>query len=574
MDVSEVRTATPRRVGWLAGMDWPRALVLGVLLVVTGLLVAWPLLRLLGESVAGPAGLTLAYYLEFLGHPDLLETAWNTVVVAAGTTLMSGLIGVSMAWAVSRTTMPLRGMIRSLVTLTFSAPSFLGALAWVLLLGPRAGKLNVFLMDLFGLEKAPFDIFSPGGIIFVLTMFSFPLVFMPVAAALDNMDASLEDASRMLGASRWRTTAEVTVPLVVPAILSGSILVFIEAMVVFGPVAVLGMPVQYYTLATKMITLLRDPPRLELAAVLALPVILVLLALQVLQRKWLGRRRYTVMTGKVQRARPVDLGLPARWGLSAICLAVVFVSVVLPFGMLLQVSITKSLSRGLTWANLTLTDNYRYLFEQDVTLRALGHSLLLSAGAVLVALILSLLAAWMTERTATRGRGVLGLLFLTPYAFPGSALGIALILAFGGPPFRLAGTLTIMLIAYVIRVLPISFSYTRSGLLQVSPELEQAARMSGAGWLQSLRDVTLPLMRGGLLAAGMVQFVLLFRELGVSVFLYTGGNEVAAVAIYDFAQEAQFALMAALSMIVAVVNLVVVTAVHRWWGGGRFTSAS
>lgn len=554
----------------LATAEWLKWTVMGLLLALTGLLVVYPVGKLVAHSLQGPAGWTLAYYWEFVTTPELLSVLWNTLWVAAATTAVAVAIGVPLAWAVAGTNMPGRGAIRLLSALTLASPSFLGALAWVLLLGPRAGKLNLLLMDLFSLEQAPFNIFSAWGIVFVLAMFSYPLVFMPVAAALENMDVSLEDASRLLGAGTWRTVTQVTLPMVLPAILSGAILVFIEVMVIFGPPAVLGMPVQFYTLSTKMYTLMRLPPRLELAAVMSLPVILTLAGLLLVQRRWLGRRRFTLTTGKPVRPQPLRLGW-TRYLLSAFCLLVVFVAVVLPFGTLLQVSLQKSLGRPFGLDNFTLLGNYRYLFDQGIVLRALKHSLLLAAGAVLVALVLGVIAAWMVERARSRGRGVLPLVMLSPFAFPGSALGVALILAFGRPPWLLAGSLTIIFVAYVVRSLPVTFSYSRGTLVQISPDLEEACRTLGGSWFASVRDVTVPLMKDGLLAAAVVQFVLLFRELSTSVFLYTGGNEVTAVVIYDFAQEAQFTLMAAFSVIVAFINLGVVAAMRRWMAADRWS---
>lgn len=539
------------------------------LLAVAGLLVVYPVGTLVAQSLRGPSGWTLAYYAELLTDPDLVRVLWNTVWVATLTTAGSVAIGVSMGWAIGRTDMPLRGTVRTLSALTLASPSFLGALAWVLLLGPRAGKLNRLLMDWLGLATAPFDIFSPWGVVFVLTLFSYPLVLLPVAAALENMDPALEDASRVLGAGGPRTTWQITLPLVLPATLSGAILVFIEAMVIFGPVAVLGAPVGFHTLATKMLTLMRLPPRLELAAVMTLPIVLTLAGLLVLQRAWLGRRRFTVTTGKAERPRRARLGW-ARYPLAAACLLVLGLAVFLPFGTLLVVSVQKSLGRPLSAANFAPIANYRYLFDQSVVVRALWHSLALSASAVVAALLLGILAAWMVERLRSWSCAILPLLMLAPFAFPGAALGIALILAFGGPPFGLAGTLTILFLAYVVRSLPVTFSYARSALTQLAPDLEEASRTLGATWARSLRDVTVPLIRDGVLAAAVIQFVLLFRELGTSVFLYTGGNEVTAVVIYDFAQEAQFTLVAAFSVIVAAVNLGVLVAVRRWLAVDRW----
>ena len=559
-------------ISWrLRAADWVRVVVLGGLLLATAGLVVYPVGTLLAQSLQGPTGWTAAVYREFLHDPDLVRVLWNTVWVAGLTTCGSVAIGVGMAWAVARTDAPLRETLRTLSALTLASPSFLGALAWVLLLGPRAGTLNRLLVDWLGLEAAPFDIFSPWGIVFVLTLFSYPLVFFPVAAALEQLDASLEDASRVLGGGSLRTTWEVTLPLVAPAILSGGILVFVEAMVIFGPVAVLGAPVQFHTLPTKMLTLTRLPPRLDLAAAMTVPLVLTLAVLLLVQRAWLGRRRFTVTGGKAERPRRVRLGA-GRYGIAALGLGVIALAVFLPYGTLLAVSLQRSLGRPLSPTNFAGLDNYRYLFDQSVVARALWHSFWLSSAAVLAALALGTVGAWLVERARSRAWGLLPLCLLAPLAFPGAALGVALVLAFGGPPWRLAGSLTILFLAYVIRSLPVTFAYARSALTQLHPELEEASRTLGGTWLRAFRDVTVPLIRSGLFAAGVIQFVLCFRELGSSVFLYTGGNEVTAVVIYDFAQEAQFTLVAAFSVIVAAVNLGVVSVARRWLAFDRWAA--
>ena len=549
-------------------MEALKRLILALLIGGSAFLIVYPAGRLMLRTLIAPAGRVGAEnYIEFITESDLLITLWHSIYVALGTTILALILGLPMAWVVSRTNIPCKGLIRNLTVLTLASPSFLGALAWILLLGPRAGRLNLLFQELFNLEAPPFNIFSPEGMIFVLALFSYPLVFFAVSSALDNMDANLEDCARILGAGRVRTALTITLPAVLPAILAGAILVFVEALVIFGPPAVLGMPVGYYTLATKMYVVLQKiPPRVELSAVMAVPIIMTLAGLLILQRLYLGRRQYTILSG---RAAPQRVELHFwRYPLALFCLLVVALSIFVPFGTLFMVSLQKTFANPIGPENFAALANYRYLFQQSAVPRALSHSFILASGAVLIALALSVISSWVVERSKMRGVELLSLMMMSPLAFPGAALGVGLILAFAASPFNLSGTLAIILLAYVIRSLPLTFSYARASLKQVHPEMEEASRILGGGWLKSLYHITAPLMKGGLLAAGALTFVLLFRELGSSIFLYKGGNEVVAVVLYDLAMEANFALMSALSMVIAAVNLGVVLTARRFIGRG------
>lgn len=521
-----------------------------------GFLVLYPLGRLFAHSVASPAGtVTLAGYVEFLSNAALKEAFRNSVLVAGWTTIWCVAIGVPMAWLISRTDMPLGQLIRTLSVLTLASPSFLGALAWLLLLGPGAGKLNRLLVHVFGLASPPFNILSPEGIIFTLVLFHYPLVLLPVAAALANVSSDLESAARLAGATPWRAVRDVVVPLALPAILSGALLVFIESFVIFGPPAVLGMPVHFYTLPTRLLTLLNFPPRLDLAAVGSVPIVLLLVAGLVFQRLTLGAGQFTVIGGKGASVTRVKLG---KWKYPALaaCLMVIFLSVVLPWGTLLVSALQKVQGEPFSLANFAGADNFRYLFRQDIVARSLWNSFLLSVSGTVGAILMAMAGAWVVERLRPPAANLVTLTYQLPLAFPGVALGIALLLSFGGSPFYLGGTLVILFLAYVIRGLPTAYGYLRAALKQLDAGLEEAGRVFGGSWLRVLWETTFPLTRGTIAGAGALLFVLLFRELSTSIFLYTGGHEVTAVVIFDLAQEAQFPLMAAFSVLVAAINLI------------------
>lgn len=528
-------------------------------------LILYPLAWLFRESVVGDGGVGLGNYAEALGRPELIRAGLNSVWIAGASTIGALLLGLPMAYLVSRTDLPGRRLIRSVAVLTFAAPSYIAALGWILLLGPRGGLLTTWLRDLLGLERAPFTIFGPWGIVFVLALFSYPLILLPTASALDNMDAGLEQAAANLGAGRVTVLRRITLPLITPAVFAGSLLVFVNAFMVFGPVALLGSPVGFDTIPTAMLNLMRFPPRIDLAAVMGIPALAVLAVLLYLQRRVFGRRSYSIVSGKPGQRSTVRLGA-WRWPALAGCLAVLALSLGLPFGVLLLTSFRRAIGLPLGPDNLVLTDNYVRLLAQPDIVASFRNSLLLALLAVVASILFALLAAWLVERGTARARGLIPPTMLTPLAFQGAILGIALIIAYARPPFRLGGGLAILFLAYVILAVPLSFSYVQAGMKQLGPEVEEASRSLGASWPQTLRRITVPLLRSSILSVGLLNFVLLFRELETSVFLYTGTNKVAAVVLYNLASESLFQLMGAFSVVLLAINIGVVMLGQRLLG--------
>ena len=532
--------------------------------LITVFIVVIPLLALVWRSLALPeGGRGVQNYAEVLSRSDVIEAIGNSFLIGFGSTLGALIIAIPMAYLVSRTDLPGRGFFRSATVLTFAAPGFIAAMGWILLLGPQSGLINQYLFAPLGIPA--FNIFSLQGIIFVLSFFLYPLIFLPVSDALDNMDTRLEEAAESLGASRMQTLRQITLPLILPPIFSGSLLVFISAFLIFGPVALLGGPVGFQTIPTAMFQLMTFPPRIEYAAVLGLPVILVIAVLLYIQKKLYGRRRYTTVGGKPGMRRQVKLG-KGRLPFFLLGIGIFVVSIVLPFGVLVLTSFRKAIGLPLTLENMVLWDNYAALWEQESILRAFFNSLWIALGATILSLFIAFLAAWLVERTTWKGRRAVQPMMLAPLAFPGAILGIAMILAYSGGPFWLGGTLTIMFVAYLIRVVPQAFQYVQAGFKQVNAETEEAARSLGASWSETISRVTVPLLRGPLLSVGVLNFVILFRELDISIFLYTGANEVAPVILFNLATQSQFQVMGALAVVMLLVNLTVVLVARKIFG--------
>lgn len=499
-------------------------------------------------------------YAEVLARPQIWEAMLNSLILGVGSSVGCLAIAVPYAYLVSRTDLPMRRFFRSTAVLTFAAPGFVAAMGWILLFGPQSGLLNAYVLQPLGLPS--FNIFSMKGILLSLILFLYPLIFLPLVEALDTMDSRLEEAAQSLGASGTKVFLKVTLPLTTPALFSGTLLVFISAFTIFGPVALLGSPVGIDSIPTAMFGLMVSPPRIEYAAVLGLPVVLMLSLLLWCQHRIKSRRRYTTVTGKPGKAQQVKLGR-LRWPMWVFSMSIFVASIVLPFGVLILTSFRRAVGEPLSFDNLVLWDNYKALLEQETILMSFVNSIWIALAASIGAMALGYLAVWLKTRAGWSGAKVVQPLMLAPLAFPGAILGIAMLIAYSGGPLWLGGTLTIMVVAYMIRVIPQSFTYIDAGVEQINSETEEAARNLGAGWLQTIRRISIPLIRGPLLAVGLLNFVILFRELDISIFLYTGNNGVAPVILYNLAAESQFQVMGALSVVILAVNLAVVITATR-----------
>jgi len=314
---------------------------------------------------------------------------------------------------------------------------------------------------------------------------------------------------------------------------------------------------------------LASPPRYEMAASLATPILMITALLLWLEWLYLRRRRYVTIGGKVTRPEPVDLK-GWKYVLSGFSLFVLFLAVVLPAVTLLASSFVRFWGRGLTWGNVSLFQYKELLFgfAQRDLLIALKNSFILGLGAAILCIIFSFIMAWIVERTTIPGRNTLSFFNMSAMSFPAVALALGLIICYSSPPLALYGTLWILLVAYMIKGFPISFLFIRSSLKQISPELEEASRILGGSWLRSVKDVTVPLIKAGLFSTFLIIFILKFRDLPTSILLYTGGKEVIGVMIYQYADEAYYGIVAALSSCVLLFNLGIVYVARRVAGKG------
>ncbi len=529
------------------------------LAVVLVALVANPLLHLLSISFsdASDGGWTLRNYVAAFSSKRYLVAYGNSLLLGLCVALTCALLGVPMAWAVSRTDMPCKSLVRLLVLATFVTPPFLGATAWILLAGPNAGWINVGFKALFGVDWAPLNIYSFAGVVFVLAIYSFPYVFTFTTAALDNVSSEMEDAAGILGSGRLRTMRRITLPLVLPAILAASIVTYLDAVSIISSTIMVALPARINLIPLQLWEFFSYPLRVEVAAAYSIPMLLIAIAMFWAQKRLLGRKGYVSLTGKGGQRRPIALG-PWRWVLLAWCMLVLTLSIAAPYLVLLQGAFAKAWTKGLALTNLSLA-NFAYLFASyNEAPRAIVNTFLYSGLAATFAVALSLGIAYATTRRIVPGAGALSALAYTPAVVPGLILAIGFYASYAVPPFQLAGTGALLVIAFTTRFLPTSFASASSAMASVNQEMEEAARILGGSRLLALRRILAPLLKRSLAGAWLLVFILSAREVSSALFLYGPRSRTMSVYFFDLAENGRFEVLCALGVVLLATMLVFV----------------
>ena len=551
---STIAVAPPRR----RSFD-PLMLLWIVLAVALLFLVVNPLFRLVQLSLqdADTGAFTISNYLTAYGRPRYLQAMANSLQLGVWVTVLCLIIGVPLAWAVSRTDLPAKGVIRLLVLGAFVTPPYLGSIAWILLAGPNSGWLNRAWMAVTGAQEGLFNIYSFPGLAFNIAIYSFPYIFIFTTAALDVVSSEMEDAANILGAGTLRTTLRITLPMVLPAILAGAIVTFLEAIALFGTPALIAIPARFTVVTTQLLQFFSMPVRAEVAAAYAVPLLLITVALFGVQRLIIRRRGFVALTGKGGERRVMPLG-PWRWVMFAYAVLILLLSVVLPYTVLAQAALSKAWGRGLHWNNLTLHNFYYLLFQHETAGKSVINSFTYAAAAATIAIVLSLSIAYIVSRRLLPAAGALSFVAMAPFVVPGIVLAIAFYAAYAPPPLSLYGTALILILAFATRFLPIGYANADAAIRSINPEMEEAVRILGGGRLMAIRRVLAPLMQRSLIGAWLLVFIPATRELSTAMFLYGPKTRTMSVMLMDMSEEGNFESLAALGFMLLASTLLIV----------------
>lgn len=535
-----------------------------IILAIVAFLVVFqvfPLLYLIYRSFFTDGHFSLEGFKRIYSY-SLNWTCLKNTLITAGLSMVFGvLLAFPLAWLVGRTNLYGKKIFRTLFVTTYMVPPYVGAMAWLRLLNPSVGTLNVLIQNLLGLEKSPFNIYSIGGLVWVLTTFYYPYAFITISRAMEKMDPSLEEASRISGASPLKTVFTVTLPLMFPSIVAAALLVFVSAASCYGIPSIIGAPGQIYTVTTRIVDYVYIGSQEGLTDATNLAVFLMAIALIILyiSNFVIGKREYITVSGKSTRPNIVDLG---RWRIPVTILVSCFamIVVVIPFASVVATSFTVNMGKSLFEpGNLTL--KYWHVITSRKSILSSGrNSIIAAVWAASLGMIVCLIMAYLLKRTNAKGRKIPDFLITVGSGTPSVVIALALIMTMSGKfGINIYNTMLIMVIAYMIKYMLMGMRTVVSAFSQVSPSLEEAAQISGAKWLRRLKDVVFPLIVPSIVAGWFLIFMPCFYELTMSNLLYSNNTKTLGVELFLYqtyhSQQTASALASGILLAVIVLNI-------------------
>jgi len=531
------------------------ALVAVLILIV---LVVYPLYSLLLRAFISEGKLSLQNFHKVFITKDIYVALSHSIFVSTISTVFATIIGVTLAWIVSRTDIPYRKLIKTGLIMPFLIPPFISAIAWLQLIGP-AGYINSIYMAIKQTWNPLFVIYGKWAIILVMSLSGYPFVYLTTLTGLEKMNPSLEEAGQISGAGIFTVMKDITIPMMAPTIGAGAILVFVSRIANFGIPAVMGMSANYYVLTTKIYRLISQSFIVKDAQsiAIAMSIFLILIAVcgLLLVKIYLRGKEYIVISGKNVQPKFVNLG-KWRYVMFAIALSMIIITVVLPIIAILLTALTKAWGLLPVFSNWTL-NNFRYvLLDLDMSKRAIRNSFFLAISASIITTFIGATIAYMVVKVKVKGSQILDFISSIPYSIPGTVFALGMILAWNKSifgRFNIYNTIWIILISYIARYLAYSVRTISSSLMQIDNSLEEAARISGSTRIQSFRDIIIPLVKPSLFASWFLVFMPAFRELTISVLLWSTGNETIGVAVYNLQEGGNVTASSSLAIIMVIV---------------------
>lgn len=548
------------------------SLSMASLLLVVGFLVLTPLgLMILNSFQTARPGQPIVWgldgWVKAFTTPGIVKAMTNTFTLAITRQAIALVLGCFFAWLIARTDIPMKGFLEFFFWLSFFLPALPEAMGWILLLDPKYGLLNQGLASLGVVSQPLFNIYSFWGIVWAHLGGTVSVKVMLLTPAFRNLDAALEESSRISGASGWHTFFHIIVPVMMPAILVTTILGIIRSLEAFEIELLLGTPIGLQVYSTKIHELVTwEPPQFAPAMALSTMFLGILLLMVALQRRHIGKRSYATVTGRGFSIRPTQLG---RWRMPAFALVLSFALVVtvVPTVLLLTGTFMK-LFGFFNIADPWTLENWRATLGDPVLMRSLWNTLAIGLGSGVVGVLFYALIAYVVVRTRHRGRWLLDFLSWLPWSIPGILLGMALLWTFLQTKIFLPiyGTIYLLMIAMVIKSMPFGTQMIKSVLLQLGNDLEEASKVCGGTWLDTFRRVILPLTMPALITVGLVGFISAARDISTVVLLGSGKSRTLSLLMLDFAAGAEFEKATVVA--VMVVGLVVIAAlIARALGG-------
>lgn len=523
------------------------------------LFVIYPIGMLIVKSLFTGDSLDLSYFVKFFGKKYYWGALVNSFKVTVVSTLVSCFIGVPMAYLLRSVRIRGSQLLNILIVISYLSPPFIGAYAWIQLLG-RNGFLTRIINSLLGIQFK--GIYGFAGIVLVFSLQSFPLIYMYVSGAMKNLDNSLNEAAESLGCNAFQRVTKIIFPLVMPSLLAGMLLVFMRVFSDFGTPMIMGEG--YRTFPQMLYTQFMGEVGTNdgFAATMCIIVIIIALMFFFIQ-KFLGRKFTYSMTA----LKPMEAQEASGWRKVAGYLVVYLVTFVaaLPQLTVIVTSFIGTINGSLFTGEFTL-DNYRSIFSKG-NMGAIGNTYLFGLEAIVVVVVSGILISYLSVRKRSALTSTLDVLTMFPYIIPGSVLGISFIYAFNGAPFYLGGTALVMIISLSIRRMPYTIRSSTAIIGQISPSIEEASISLGASQVKTFLQITIPMMLPGVLSGAVMSWITLISELSSSVILHNSSTKTLTVAIYSEVIRSNFGNAAAYSTILTLTSIVSLLIFFKASGG-------
>lgn len=507
-------------------------------LLILGVIGLYPFIPLFLKTLFPPPTGEFAgkIFIDVLTQDATLMALKNSLIIGISVSFVGLIFSLPLAWLLTRTDLKGRSRWRTLFSLPYAIPSYIGGMAWIYLANPTTGLLNL------AAGSSWINIYSYAGLILAMSCHYYTYIFLGLLQAFDRLDPSLEEAARISGAKDFVVFRQITLPLVFPSIISGMLLVFLAATACFGLPAVIGTPARIYLMTTRIYTFQRlgSMNAIQYAGALSLLLLVFAILVLVINHYILQGRAFKTLGGKTARPSLMCLGKKNFFAQSllAVIYLVIFVLPLFAIGLAAFSDVPGILS----WANLGLSNVRNIFFSTEETPRALFNSFYLASIAATIATAIGLLLGFLRHKTKLKGRSLVDIFASLPYATPGTVLAFAMIMAFGhtifGLPFSLGNTLTLIAIAYIAKFMNFAVRTSGDGLSQIDDVLAEAARVSGASWGRTLIAIWLPLLAPALMASWFLIFMPSFSELTMTILLNGPGLETVGTLIFQLQQYA------------------------------------
>ena len=517
-------------------------------LVLIGLLIlilAYPIGLLFVKSfVASRPGQAIVWTID--GWAEAFSDA--ALPIALGNTFFLGVMRVAIttglaiffAWVVTRTDTPLKGFVEVMLWLGFFLPLLPMTMGWILLLDPHYGLINKFLTRIFGLAEAPFNIYSYWGIIWCHVAFSTSVRFLLMTPAFSAMDAALEEAALVCGSNRAGVLMRVTIPVLAPAVLASTALGLIKSLESFEIELVLGIPAGIYVEPTKIWDFVHWEPPLYDRATAMCSIFLIFIFLMIwLYRFFLRRREFTTVSGRSHFVETFSLGR-WRWVTAGFCLLFIGVMIFLPLVTLVVGTFMECFGH-FDLEKVWTARHWTGVFTDPIFLRSVKNTIVLGLGAATMGALAFALLGYLIVRTHIPGRGIIDILSWLPWALPGVLISLALlwtVLGSGSYVRLIYGTVFLLVVAIIIKEMPLGTQIVKAAVQQIGPELEEASSTAGASWLEYFRRILLPLLKPTMVSVAIIVFASAARDIPTIIFLSTHETRTLSLLMLDYITEA------------------------------------